>query len=104
MAEDVALTFRKNAASSLTATTRATDDGTAVVPGRMPTAQVSLFGRAVAIGDSATTITADTVVLVDLTAFEASMEKIASAGAAGGLGFDDSVNNFFRSSLTRTLN
>jgi len=89
----VALTFRKNAASSLTATTRAKDAGTAVVPGRTLTAQVSLFGRAVAIGDSATTMRADTVV-VDLTAIEASMEKNASAGAAGGLGFDDSVNNF----------
>jgi hypothetical protein len=63
-----------------------------------------LFGGAVAIGDTATTMTADTVVLADITVFEASMEKIASAGAAGRLGFADSVNNYFEPSSTRTLN
>jgi hypothetical protein len=96
---DVAQTLRKNAAYSLTATTRATDDGMAAVRGGTASAEVSLIGRAVAIGGSATSMTVDSFVLVDLIAFEASMEEIASTGAAGGLGLAGSVDNSFRAIL-----
>ena len=95
----MALTFRKNAAYSLTATTRATDDWTDAVRGGTASAQVSLIGGAVAIGGSGTSMTADSFVLVDLIAFEASMEEIASTGAAGGLGLAGSVDNSFRAIL-----